>query len=615
MFKNLSTSTKLIILCGMFILSIGVTTHSLVAEHRIAIDFARRELLGNRYLAILRNVYAAILSERPIDSTTASTAAAPEKVLSALAAEQESVDGKFQTKELADSLLATMRELLARRAQNGPTDTLVLETRVADDSNLTLDPDLDTYYVQNIVANHLPTLLGQLGEAHVLFHDRPQPGAGTDGSLRFVLDGLLRSTTDAIAEDLSAAYRGNADGRLKHEVDNWFATMSRSARAYLGALNAARFDNEARGLIVAADTASLDGLYGRAVGDALFAWNGAEIERLLRHRIDYLLAKLRRSLLLTGALAALSIVVAVMTHRRIVGPLERLESIAETVRETKNYTLRAESDSNDEIGHLAVVFNDMLAELAAARDREITEQAELARADRLMTIGAMTASIAHEINQPLAAIVTNSNAGLRWLANASPDLDEARAALKRIAKDGHRASEVIGSIRAMFKKEAQHKALYDVNDIVQEVLSLVQGDIKKQKVTIRTELANDLPPVLADRVQVQQVVLNLMNNAIDAMSPITDRAHVLRVRSAVHDGNRVSLSVEDSGVGIDPKNAERIFDAFFTTKANGTGLGLAICRSIIEAHGGRLSAAPAQPHGSVFEVVLPAGVATADEAA
>jgi len=232
-----------------------------------------------------------------------------------------------------------------------------------------------------------------------------------------------------------------------------------------------------------------------------------------------------------------------------------------------------------------------------------------------MTIGAMTASIAHEINQPLAAIVTNSNAGLRWLANASPDLDEARAALKRIAKDGHRASEVIGSIRAMFKKEAQHKGLYDVNDIVQEVLGLVQGEIKKQKVTVRTELANDLPPVLADRVQVQQVVLNLMNNAIDAMSPITDRAHVLRVRSAIHNGNGVSLSVEDSGVGIDPKNAERIFDAFFTTKANGTGLGLAICRSIIEAHGGRLSAAPAQPHGSVFEVVLPAGVAKADEAA
>src|SRR5262245_16734396 len=616
MFKNLSTSTKLIILCGMFILSIGVTTYSLVAEHRIAIDFARKELIGNRYLAVLRNVYAAILSDRQIDTITASPAATPDGALSALAAEQANVEGELQTKDLADALIASLRELWTRRAQGGPTDTLVLDalnkarklaTRVGDDSNLTLDPDLDTYYLQNIVASKLPTLLGQLGEAHVLFHERPHVSGSTEQNLRFVLDGLLRSTTDSITEDLVSAYRGNSLGRLKRAVDSSFATMMTSARSYLGALNASRVDNEARGLIIGVDAASLDALYGKAVGNALWAWGGAQIEldRLLRQRIDHLLAKLRRSLLLTGALAALSIVVAVMTHRRIVGPLERLEGIAQTVRETKNYTLRAESDSHDEIGHLAVVFNDMLSELAAARDREITEQAELARADRLMTIGAMTASIAHEINQPLAAIVTNSNAGLRWWSNASPDLDEARSALKRIAKDGHRASEVIGSIRAMFKKESQHKALHDVNDIVQEALSLVQGELKKQKVSVRTELGPSLPPVLADRVQVQQVVLNLMNNAIDAMAPITDRARILKVRSAMNNGSGISLTVEDSGIGIDPKDADRIFDAFFTTKTNGTGLGLSICRSIIEAHGGRLSAAPAAPHGSVFEVVLP----------
>jgi signal transduction histidine kinase len=617
MFKNLSTSTKLIILCGMFILSISVTTNSLVAEHRIAIDFARKELIGDRYLAVLRNTYAAILSDRPIDTITASAPASPDNVLAALTAEQASVDGVMQTKEFADSLIASLRELWARRAQHGVTDTLVLEalnrarrlaTRVADDSNLTLDPDLDTYYLQNIVANKLPTLIGQLGEAHVLFHERPQPAEiSNEQNLRFVLDGLLRATTDEIDEDLASAYRGNPDGRLKHEVAVSFAVMATNARGYLSAVNAARVDNEARGLIVGVDRASLDRLYGKAVADALWAWGGAQIEldRLLRVRIDNLLAKLRRSLLLTGALAALSIVVAVMTHRRIVGPLERLEDIAETVRKTKNYTLRAESDSQDEIGHLAVVFNDMLSELAAARDREITEQTEMARADRLMTIGAMTASIAHEINQPLAAIVTNSNAGLRWLSNASPDLDEVRSALKRISKDGHRASEVIGSIRAMFRKEAQHKSLNDINEIVQEALSLVQGEIKKQKVSVRTELGDELPPVLADRVQVQQVVLNLMNNAIDAMAPVSDRARVMRLRSGVHPDNAITLTVEDSGVGIDPKDATRIFDPFFTTKSNGTGLGLSICRSIIEAHGGRLSATPATPHGSIFEVVLP----------
>jgi signal transduction histidine kinase len=617
MFKNLSTSTKLIILCGMFILSISVTTASLVAEHRIAIDFARKELIGDRYLEVLRNTYAAILSDRPIDSITASPAASPDNVLAALSAEQTSDQELLQTKDLADALMASLRELWARRAQNTATDTQVLDalnktrrlaTRVADDSNLTLDPDLDTYYLQNIVAGKLPTLLGQLGEAHVLFHERPQPAeAANEQNLRFVLDGLLRSTTDSIDEDLASAYRGNVDGRLKRAVAASFAVMSQHARAYLGALNAARMDNEARGLIVGVNRASLDALYGRAVADALWAWGGAQIEldRLLQQRIDNLLAKLRRSLLLTGALAALSIVVAVMTHRRIVGPLERLEGIAQTVRETKNFTLRAESDSQDEIGHLAVVFNDMLAELAATRDREITEQAELARADRLMTIGAMTASIAHEINQPLAAIVTNSNAGLRWLSNASPDLEEARSALKRIAKDGHRASEVIGSIRAMFRKDTQHKSLHDINEIVQEALSLVQGELKKLKVSVRTELGNELPPVLADRVQVQQVVLNLMNNAIDAMAPVTDRARVMRVRSDVHQDNTIAVTVEDSGVGIDPKDAGRIFDAFYTTKSNGTGLGLSICRTIIEAHGGRLSATPAMPHGSVFEVVLP----------
>jgi signal transduction histidine kinase len=591
-----------------------VTTNSLVSEHRIAIDFARKELIGDRYLAVLRNAYAAILTDRPIDMVTASQAASPEAIVSALLAEQANLPA---TKEFSDALIASLQALWARRSENGQTDTLVLDalakarklaTRVADDSNLTLDPDLDTYYLQNIVAIKMPLLLGQLGEAHALFHERRQPAeSSTEQNLRFVLDGLLRSTTDAIGDDLAAAYRGNADGRLKRAVDTSFISMTRNARGYLGGLNAARVDNEARGLIVGVDRASLDVLYGKAVAEALWAWGGAQIEldRLLQVRIDMLLAKLRRSLLLTGGLAALSIVVAVMTHRRIVGPLERLEHIAQTVRETKNYTLRAESDSQDEIGHLALVFNDMLAELAAARERELTEHAEMARADRLMTIGAMTASIAHEINQPLAAIVTNSNAGLRWLSNTSPDLEEVRSALKRISKDGHRASEVIGSIRSMFRKEAQHKSEHDVNDIVQETLGLVQGEIKKQKVTVRTELADALPPVLADRVQVQQVVLNLMNNAIDAMSPVTDRARVLRVQSEASGGNGISLKIEDSGVGIDPKDADRIFDAFYTTKTNGTGLGLSICRTIIEAHGGRLSATPATPHGSVFEVVLP----------
>ena len=176
-------------------------------------------------------------------------------------------------------------------------------------------------------------------------------------------------------------------------------------------------------------------------------------------------------------------------------PLQRLESVATTVRETKDYSLRIDYDSRDEIGRLAVAFNDMLAELAAAREREQSEQAELARVTRLTTMGAMTASIAHEINQPLAAIVTNSNAALRWLANAEPDLDEARAALKRIVSDGHRASQVIGSMRAMFKKDGQERA----GSIGQRAGSRGPAPRAWQSarpgVSVETELRAELPPM------------------------------------------------------------------------------------------------------------------------
>jgi C4-dicarboxylate-specific signal transduction histidine kinase len=217
----------------------------------------------------------------------------------------------------------------------------------------------------------------------------------------------------------------------------------------------------------------------------------------------------------------------------------------------------------------------------------------------------MTASIAHEINQPLAAIVTSSNAGLRWLARDAPDLAEARAALQRIANDGHRASQVIGSIRSMFRNDAPDRTAIDVNDLIREALALVDGDLQRMSVSLQTELAGQLPPVLADQIQLQQVIVNLVTNAVDAMRPVTDRARVLRVRSASDAANGVRVMVEDSGTGIDPQAAERIFDPFFTTKSNGMGLGLSICRSIVEAHGGRLWASPGNPHGSVLQFVLP----------
>jgi len=249
-----------------------------------------------------------------------------------------------------------------------------------------------------------------------------------------------------------------------------------------------------------------------------------------------------------------------------------------------------------------------------AEDKMRISHAELAQVARLTAMGEMTASIAHEINQPLAAIVANGNAGLRWLANATPDIDEVRATLKRIVSDGHRAGRVMSGVRTMFKKSGQGRAAVDVNVVVREVLALVRGELDNRRVSVRSEL-EQLPQVLADRVQLQQVVVNLIMNALDAMASVDGRARVLRVRTERHEPGGVMVTVQDSGSGIDKKHMDRIFDPFFTTKSQGMGMGLSICRSIVEAHGGRLMASHGHPYGSVFQVILPIREPGTDHAA
>ena len=233
-------------------------------------------------------------------------------------------------------------------------------------------------------------------------------------------------------------------------------------------------------------------------------------------------------------------------------------------------------------------------------------QAELARVARLTTLGELTASIAHEINQPLGATVANGNAGLRWLNRATPDVDEARAAFTRIVRDGRRAGEVIESIRAMFKNVDQEKTPVDINKLVREMLGLMLGDLRSNHVSVETKLDDNLPDVRGNQVQLQQVILNLIRNAIEAMSSVTNRARVLRIVTVIHVPDAVLVSVEDSGTGLNPKNIERIFDSFFTTKQQGTGMGLSICRSIIEGHQGRLWVSSGIDHGAIFNVLLPA---------
>jgi len=239
-----------------------------------------------------------------------------------------------------------------------------------------------------------------------------------------------------------------------------------------------------------------------------------------------------------------------------------------------------------------------IAEIDARR-----RMSELAHMNRVATAGAVSASIAHELNQPLAAIALSGGAALRWLAKPTPDLDEARAALKSVVEDGHRAGQLIGSIRAMYQKDDSGRSPLDVNDLVREVMVLLRDQLNRHKIAIHTELFPAVPQVSGNRVQLQQVILNLVMNAAEAMDAVTDRPRVLRVKTEP-SAPSVMITVQDSGPGIDPENIERIFDAFVTTKCRGMGMGLAICRSIVEAHNGRLWASTGTD-GAAFHIVLP----------
>jgi C4-dicarboxylate-specific signal transduction histidine kinase len=231
-------------------------------------------------------------------------------------------------------------------------------------------------------------------------------------------------------------------------------------------------------------------------------------------------------------------------------------------------------------------------------------QANLAHVSRVMTLGELTASISHEVNQPLAAVVTNGQICLRLLALETPRPDEMRAAVERIVRDANRASEVLQRIRALAQRSEPQMVSLDINDVIREAIPLVQREVSNHGASLRAELASALPPVLGDRVQLQQVVINLLINGVEAMAPIMDRPRELHIRSQ-HDAGQVHVAVRDSGIGIDSGTAEQLFNAFFTTKPSGMGMGLSISRSIIRAHGGRLWASPNPDHGAAFQFTVP----------
>src|ERR1700722_219815 len=231
-------------------------------------------------------------------------------------------------------------------------------------------------------------------------------------------------------------------------------------------------------------------------------------------------------------------------------------------------------------------------------------QANLAHVSRVMTLGELTASISHEVNQPLAAVVMNGQVCLRLLALETPRPDEMRAAVERIVRNANRASEVIQRIRALAKRSEPQMVSLDINDVIRDAIPLVQREVFNHGASLRTELASALPPVLGDRVQLQQVVINLLINGVEAMVPVTDRPREILIRSQ-REAGEVHVAVRDSGIGIDSETAERLFSAFFTTKPSGMGMGLSISRSIIRAHGGRLWVSPNTDHGAAFQFTVP----------
>jgi C4-dicarboxylate-specific signal transduction histidine kinase len=246
-----------------------------------------------------------------------------------------------------------------------------------------------------------------------------------------------------------------------------------------------------------------------------------------------------------------------------------------------------------------------VTELKQAEDDLRGARRELAEAARRTMMAAMSASIAHEIRQPLTAIAMNAGAGLLWLNRTPPQLDEVRNVLKQIAADGGRANEVIKSVQAMFSKTDQTGMPIDTNDLIRQTVVIAKGDLDAARVIVDLDLSTEPLGLHGHRGQLQQVILNLVSNAADAMRIVGDRARELRIKSERLEAGRMAISVADSGTGIEPNNIDRVFDAFFTTKSNGMGMGLAICQSIVETHGGTLSVSPGTQHGAVFRIVLP----------
>jgi PAS domain S-box-containing protein len=345
-----------------------------------------------------------------------------------------------------------------------------------------------------------------------------------------------------------------------------------------------------------------DTIFARDMKDVITYWNRAA-EELYGWKEEEAIGRISHDLMQTAFPAPLEQIHAQLLRTgRWEGELTQSKRDGARVAVVSRWSLQR-GDQGNPVAILET--NNDITERRDFEERLREAQVELAHVTRLTTLGELAASIAHEVNQPLAAVVTSGEACLRWLDRDVPQLDEAREAVQLMIKDGSRAADVIQRVRALSKKTDAPKAALSINDIINEIILLLERELLSHQASLRLELASELPAVLVDRVQMQQVLINLIMNGIEAMGSITDRPRELTVRSRRDGADQVLVAVQDSGVGIDPEHMDRLFNAFFTTKPAGTGMGLSICRSIIDAHGGTLSVCGNADSGATFHFTLP----------
>jgi PAS domain S-box-containing protein len=288
------------------------------------------------------------------------------------------------------------------------------------------------------------------------------------------------------------------------------------------------------------------------------------------------------------------------THYEMIKQLRRKD---QKLIWTHLYVFAVTDSASGERLPFGIVFD--ITDRKQAQDSLEQARAELVRVARANQMGAMTGSIAHEISQPLSSMVTAANAALSWLARPNPDIEEAKVLLQGIVHDGRRASDIIKGIRTLFKADTGNRSTVNLNVLIREVLALARSELRNSLIDVRIELDEKLPTLTADPVQLQQVIFNLITNAVDAMDQVEGRDRTLTIKSERRRAHSIAVSVVDTGTGIVPENMDKIFKSFFTTKADGMGMGLAICQSILETHGGRLDVRSGHPHGAIFEVSLP----------